>query len=43
VSTVGEAAVLAGALAVGVRSALDNVAVPKVAERLPLGPRAKSS
>ena len=31
VSTVGEAAVLAGALAVGVRAALDNVAVPKVA------------
>jgi predicted NBD/HSP70 family sugar kinase len=31
VSTVGEAAVLAGALAVGVRSALDNVAVRDVA------------
>jgi predicted NBD/HSP70 family sugar kinase len=31
VSTVGEAAVLAGALAVGVREALDNVAVREVA------------
>jgi predicted NBD/HSP70 family sugar kinase len=31
VSTVGEAAVLAGALAVGVRAALDNVAVREVA------------
>jgi predicted NBD/HSP70 family sugar kinase len=44
VSTVGEAAVLAGALAVGVREALDNVAVRAVApERLPLGRRAESS